>query len=320
MRSHLGETGMSQLTIPNHRQDLAVVFSFLPLACHSEPMNIFQKVDRHPAPCWYINDTPFMSSSNPNLRQRAYTFLQRKLINGELRSGSVVSEQSLASEIGISRTPVREAIRTLEQEGVLEQVPRFGTIVRKLERRDLIELYELREAIEPFAVAQAALHATAADIRALRELCAGISELILELGQTGADMLDEPQMRRHLTADLGFHLTLLRMSGNGRMGKIVSDSRLLTGIFNSPRQAHTSSVLQTTLKQHEAILKAVERGDSARSSAFMLEHIRHSKEQALGAYDQESQNDRTLSSTEQLLAELNQPAPPIRAKRPAKKR
>lgn len=249
-----------------------------------------------------------MSQIPSSLRQRAYAHLQRKLISGELRSGSVISEQSLAAEIGISRTPVREAIRTLQQEGVLEQVPRFGTVVRKLDRRDLIELYELREAIEPFAVAQAASRATAADIRALRELCTEIANLILDLNQSKTPVLDTPQMRRLLTADLGFHLTLLRMSGNGRMVKIVSDSRLLTGIFNSRRQAHTGLVLKTTLDQHDAILKAVEHGDRKQASSLMLQHIRHSKAQALDAYDYDAGLDRTPSSAEKLLAELNEPS------------
>jgi len=258
-----------------------------------------------------------MSQPISNLRQRAYAHLQRKLINGELRSGSVVSEQSLAAEIGISRTPVREAIRTLEQEGVLEQVPRFGTVVRKLDRRDLIELFELREAIEPFAVHQAASRATADDVRTLKGLCEEIRLLISELSGSRAMLLDDGQLRRLLTADLGFHLTLLRMSGNGRMVKIVSDSRLLTGIFYSRRQAHTVAVLKTTLDQHHAIVREVERGDGARASALMLEHIRHSKAQALEAYDQEVAYDRTPSTTEQLLAELNQPAASktVRAKR-----
>jgi DNA-binding GntR family transcriptional regulator len=245
-----------------------------------------------------------------NLRLRAYAHLQRKLINGELRSGSVVSEQSLATEIGISRTPVREAIRTLEQEGILEQVPRYGTVVRKLERRDLIELFELREAVEPFAVHQAALRATAEDVRMLRDLGLQLNALLLELQTADSQALNDEQMRRLLRADLGFHLTLLRMSGNGRMVKIVSDSRLLTGIFNSPRHTHTASVLATTLSQHESILDAVERGDSSLASTLMLEHIRHSKQQSLDGYDRNSEADRSLSSTEHLLAEMDRAAPP----------
>jgi len=254
-----------------------------------------------------------MAQPITNLRQRAYAHLQRKLISGELRSGSVVSEQSLAAEIGISRTPVREAIRTLEQEGVLEQVPRFGTIVRKMERRDLIELYELREAIEPFAAAQAATKASATDLAALRGLCSDIAALAAELNEAKSAALDDTQMRRLLTADLGFHLTLLRSAGNSRMLKIVSDSRLLTGIFNSRRQAHTAVVIKTTIQQHEAIMKAIERRDAIKAADLILLHIRHSKEQALEAYDTEP--NLALSSAEQVLAELALPPRPAKPRK-----
>lgn len=228
-----------------------------------------------------------MSAPISNLRQRAYDHLQRKLLSGELHAGSLVSEQSLAAEIGMSRTPVREAIRTLEQEGVLEQVPRYGTRVRKLERRDLIELYELREAVEPFAVAKAAVSALPEDILSLRSLCDEIGKLARELTKSKLPSLDASQMLRLLSADLGFHLMLLRAAGNHRMMKIVSDSRLLTGIFGTQRQAHTRSVLEQTHREHQTILDAVEKGDAKAASRAMAEHIRASKQQALAAYDQE---------------------------------
>src|SRR6201995_3075492 len=95
---------------------------------------------------WYSIGTP-MIASNP-LREQAYKHIHGKLLAGELPAGHVLSEHSLAREIGISRTPVREAIQRLEQEGVLEQIPRYGTVVRRPERRDLEELYQLREALE----------------------------------------------------------------------------------------------------------------------------------------------------------------------------
>jgi DNA-binding GntR family transcriptional regulator len=227
------------------------------------------------------------SPPDASLRQRAYDHLQRKLISGELTVGTVVSEQSVATEIGMSRTPVREAIRTLEHEGVLEQVPRYGTIVRKLERSDLIELYELREAIEPFAVAKAAANVLPEDLISLRRLCDEIAGLASELKKSKLPSLNAAQLQRLLSADLGFHLLLLRASGNQRMMKIVSDSRLLTGIFGTQRQAHTPAVLNHTHRDHAAILDAVERGNSKAAMQRMAEHISHSKQQALEAYDRE---------------------------------
>ncbi|MDB6117981.1 MAG: transcriptional regulator [Verrucomicrobiaceae bacterium] len=258
--------------------------------------------------------------SDLSLRQRAYDHLQQKLISGELHPGSVVSEQSLASEIGMSRTPMREAIRTLEQEGVLEQLPRFGTRVRTLERRDLEELYELREAMEPFAVAKAAMAAFPEDVLSLRRVCDEIHTLAAELRKSKVPSLDAAQMQRLLGADLGFHLMLLRVAGNHRMMKIVSDSRLLTGIFGTQRQAHTAQVLEQTHREHTAILEAVERGNGKAAANAMTQHIRASKQQALEAYDrqQSQRNPRLipLAMPQQLLAEIDR----IEARRPTSRK
>src|SRR5258708_6678592 len=115
------------------------------------------------------------------LREHAYKHIHGKLLAGEMPAGHVVSEHSLAREIGISRTPVREAIRRLEQEGILEQVPRYGTIVRRPERRDLEELYQLREALEPYAVAQAAGRLGPQDLITLGKLCDEIRPIAASL-------------------------------------------------------------------------------------------------------------------------------------------
>ncbi len=89
-------------------------------------------------------------AGNPSsLRHRAYQHIQRKIHCGELPAGHVVSENILAPEIGMSRTPVREAIQHLEHDGLLGQVPCYGTVVRTLSRRDLKDLYELRSRHTP---------------------------------------------------------------------------------------------------------------------------------------------------------------------------
>ena len=101
---------------------------------------------------------------SPNRRERAYQYLHARIASGALAGGALVSELSLAREMGLSRTPVREAIRQLIMEGLVEQVPRHGTIVRIPERREVAELYEVREALESYAVAQAARRILPADL------------------------------------------------------------------------------------------------------------------------------------------------------------
>jgi DNA-binding GntR family transcriptional regulator len=248
-------------------------------------------------------------SSAPSLRQRAYEHIQRKILCGDLASGNVVSELSLAREIGISRTPVREAIQHLEHDGVLEQVPRYGTVVRRLERRDLVELFELRQALEPFAVARAAGHIDPEGVERLTRLCNEIRTIAADLRAEGLALADADRMRRLLSADMAFHLLLIRASGNGRMVKIIADSRLLTRIFATRRQAHDLKVLDDTYRDHMQILKAVKNGDGGTAQRKMQQHIADSFEQALAHFDRTQQlgsDTQSLNLPSDLLDELNE--------------
>jgi DNA-binding GntR family transcriptional regulator len=246
-------------------------------------------------------------AANP-LREQAYKHIHGKLLSGELPAGQVVSEHSLAREIGISRTPVREAIQRLEQEGVLEQVPRYGTIVRRPERRDLEELYQLREALEPYAVAQVAGRLSPEDVVTLGKLCDEIRSIAATLKKTPHAVVSTTLMRRLLSADLGFHMVLLRASGNRRLMKIIADSRMLTRIFGTPRQEHDLDVIQETHRFHSDILDAVKKGDAGRAQRLMAEHIRASMREALDHYDraQATPDPRSipLGLPDDLLADL----------------
>ncbi len=262
-------------------------------------------------------------SSDP-LREQAYKHIHGKLLSGELPAGHVLSELSLAREIGISRTPVRDAIRRLEQEGILEQVPRFGTIVRRPQRRDLEELYQLREALEPYAVAQVAGRMNAEDLGMLDRLCDEIATIGAAVKKAARPTADAALMRRLLSADLAFHMVLLRASGNRRLMKIISDSRVLTRIFGTPRQDHDLAVIEETHRFHSQILAAVKSGDSEAARRLMAEHIRASMREALEHYDraQARPDTRTipLGLPDDLLADLHRiesgtPPPPVRKPR-----
>ncbi|MBL8797093.1 MAG: GntR family transcriptional regulator [Planctomycetia bacterium] len=223
--------------------------------------------------------------SSTHLRQRAYDYLHERILSGALVAGSQVSELSLAREIGISRTPVREAIRRLVHEGLLEQLPRYGTIVRAPQRQDLVELFEVREALEGHAVALATERLHVDDLARLERLCDQMALLGDELEASGATVLDPSHLQRFLAADLAFHMLLMRAAGNGRLLKIVADSRLLTGIFGTPRQQHTLHVVRDTHRHHNRILRAIKKGDGDTARRLLTEHIRASKQASLEHFD-----------------------------------
>lgn len=221
------------------------------------------------------------------LRELAYRHLQGKLVSGSLVSGSVLSEVALSKELGISRTPLREAIGQLVAEGFLEQLPNRGTVVAQGTRRDIVELYELREALEVHAVAQVAKAGLRpAQVEELGRIANAILDLRQQLEQEGKSRLDPARMRNFVNIDLAFHTGLLRAGGNGRILKVVADTRLLIRIFSMLHDGHTAAQLTDIHSYHDRILKAVLAGEDEQARQLMSEHIRLSREERLEAYDE----------------------------------
>ncbi|MBN2296487.1 MAG: GntR family transcriptional regulator [Pirellulales bacterium] len=243
------------------------------------------------------------------MRQKAYRHIHGRIANGTLSVGTVVSELSLAEEIGMSRTPIREAIRQLQVEGLVEQIPRFGTVVRRPRRREIVESYQLREALESYAVSLATEYISASDLATLEKLCDRIETTAQELKDSSKDSLDTDMLRKFLAADMAFHTVLIRAAGNSRIMKIINEMHVLTRIFGVERQAHDQDLVDEALQMHRQILEAIKNdsGDNARLA--MARHIRTSMKQTLENYDQklaESEGSAAVSLTlpENVVAEL----------------
>ena len=239
-----------------------------------------------------------------SLRSRAYEHIHRKILAGELAPGHQVSEASLAKEIGISRTPVREAINQLQSEGLVLQVPRYGTVVRRPERQDIEELYELREGLESFAAGLAARRVTPTDLAALDRFLGEMRRIAAELRRSGKKALEGALLRRFLAADLGFHLALLRAAGNRRILKVLSDSHMLSRIFGTPRLDHDEALLRRAEQFHGRILAAARKGNAEGARRIMAEHIRSSRDESLAHFDRDRTGPSAAGFPEGLAGEL----------------
>jgi DNA-binding GntR family transcriptional regulator len=221
------------------------------------------------------------------MREKARQYVHRKIAARELAGGSLLSELAIAKELGISRTPVREAIGQLVAEGLLQQVPTGGVAVAQLSRRDIIDLYELREALEVYAAGKAARQrVSASDMIRLQELADFALHLKAELEQSGKPTLDEAQMRRFVASDLSFHALLVRTAANGRILKVVNETRLLIRIFAMHRDGHRIEDLEHIYQYHTDVLRAVGQQDPTLAMAKLSEHIRLSLQERLNEYDQ----------------------------------
>jgi DNA-binding GntR family transcriptional regulator len=221
-----------------------------------------------------------------SIRERAHVYIQQKIINGDYPAGSAISELALSKELGSSRTPIREAIGQLVAEGLVELIPNRGAVVAQFGRNDVLELFELREALEVYGVRKAAQNGLReADVARLRQVVAEPLKLKAELEQSGLACLDGGQMRRFMSVDLAFHTSLLHAAGNRRILKVVNDTRLLIRIFEFPHAGHSAEQLDRIHSQHVAILEAILQRDVALAAECTAAHIAGSREERLNMFD-----------------------------------
>lgn len=237
-----------------------------------------------------------MGSDLP-VRDRAYRYIQRKIGAGELAAGTSISEVALARELGSSRTPVREAIRQLVAEGLLEHTPNRGAVVVQLSRQDIVDLYELREALEVYAIGKVARGTMSpADIERVRRLMNEVVTLREEIGATRQTELSEEQMRRFVSADLGFHTLLMRAAGNVRLQKVVNETRLLIRVFSLRRRGHTAEELDRIHRSHSDVLEAVIHHDPQHAAAYLAGHIQTSMNERLEEWDRHARENSLRES------------------------
>ncbi|MFF7329326.1 FCD domain-containing protein [Streptomyces sp. NPDC008150] len=191
------------------------------------------------------------------VRERVLATLRQDVIAGRLRPGDRLVERELADRFGVSRVPVREAIRALVAEGfVLFETPR-RTVVRRLTPADVRELFELREALEVYATGLAAARATPRALAELRDL--------LEQSARATEA-DDPEAITDVNTR--FHDRVLAMAGNGLLASVMEpvDGRLrwLT------RQ---NTEWPQLLSEHRELYEAIASGDADRARAHALGHV-----------------------------------------------
>lgn len=222
-----------------------------------------------------------------NHSERAYRHIRQKLLDGSVPPGSRLSYGTIGKEIGVSATPVREAVGQLASEGFVELVPQLGAIVRELTRDEAIELYELREALESFAAHRAAERISDRLLGELDRNLESSAAIVAQVKESGKESADRKIANQFHMLDLAFHMTIIESSRNRRMLKVVGDSHILTRIFQADRHAFRLDILETTQAEHEAIAGAIRLRNGAAAQEAMQRHIRNSLDLTLTEADNE---------------------------------
>ncbi len=213
---------------------------------------------------------------NPNT-VKAYNSLRERILAGELKPGTYLSAYSVGKELGMSRTPVREALRLLENDELVTIAPRLGAVVRNLSEDQFLDLLAYRQALEVYVAGKVAQFRTPEQVAQLKE--------ILEAMRVSAEALlknaqDAEALQRLSDEDQLFHRTLLDIVNNGFIKDRFERTEILQRM-TIPSLMHqvfpVDSALQDRIakvfEEHVAIFEAVRDGDRARAQQCMETHI-----------------------------------------------
>lgn len=195
---------------------------------------------------------------------QVYQQLRDRILKGELKPGTALKERDLCTDLNVSRTPIREALRRLSAEGLAQIRPRRSIVVASFDPSEVEEVFELGVMLESFIAGLAAEKATPADVE---ELTATVLEMEALLAYPTQLSEKYPLLDRH------FHEQLANAARSPRISTVLQQTvnfRLLTNVF----QSYAPVDIATSVAQHRNILRAIEAGNPDWAASAMRTHIR----------------------------------------------
>jgi len=195
------------------------------------------------------------------LREQIAFRMQESILAGELAPGHAIVETEVASHFGVSRAPVREALQILANKGLVEVESYRGTTVRRLAKRDVEEVYEMRSVLEAYAV-QHVVRTRAAQVALdLRGWCDAMR-----------DHASQGDWRAVTATDERFHSTLIEAAGNAVLWKFWEDINMHVRRLMALRNMKNENIMQV-VENHLPIIEAIERADEAAATELLRVHV-----------------------------------------------
>lgn len=219
-----------------------------------------------------MDHDPLQPLENDTLRTRVTDSVRQAILQGILLPGGQVNQAQIAAKLGISRGPLREALRQLEEEGLVQSYPHRGTFVTEITPAYIEEVYSIRRVLETFAVTRMMAHDDTAIVAQLGHIVEGMQAAAREGNLTRLNELD-----------FEFHAAIIRGAEHNLLTQLwksieVGVKRVVTlrhGIYDN---------LDDIVGNHPDMLAAIKAGDSLRASALLDTHIRDAGEQVYQAW------------------------------------
>lgn len=198
---------------------------------------------------------------NLSIREQTLVTLREAILTGELKPGHSLIEMDLSRQLGVSRAPIREALRILNTEGLIETIPYHGTTVRRLTRTDIEEIYSMRSLLETFAVEQVIRARNPEHLRRLRAI---VEDMILAGRDNNINTVN--------ILDRDFHDALIEMSGHSLLlsmwQTVAMKARQVMALVN-----RRNTDLTQIARNHLPLLDAMEQGDIPVAVELLRAHI-----------------------------------------------
>lgn len=221
---------------------------------------------------------PIKLDSYKPLRELVCENIRQAIIDGTFSPGERLMEIQLADEMGVSRTPVREAIRKLELEGFVVMIPRRGTYVADISIKDITEIYEIRISLDVLAAGLAAERITDEELATLNGYLVEISKHVPGMN-----------MDKIVELDSAFHDVLYHASRNERLESIINNLReQLTGIRGRSMSAPGRMV--ETMDEHRALVEAIAARDVERAQRAARVHLENAEQTLLRSLERRNKN------------------------------
>jgi DNA-binding GntR family transcriptional regulator len=210
---------------------------------------------------------------SPNLTELAYQSVKQQLLNGSFREGSKLTEEYLSGLLGISKSPVREALMRLESEGLICIEARRGAYVRKFSAREARDLYDVRALLEVHAVGTA-------------KITPELLERMAESIERTRSYLESGDKLRHIEEDIHFHGLIAGSTGNAEFGRLLDNIQQKSLLC---RMATYYLSATTAPASHQHIYDAMRDGDRERAQRAMHEHILFVRDSLLRSMEAEAE-------------------------------
>ncbi len=208
---------------------------------------------------------PVKLDNHQPLRELVAAALKEAIVSGVLAPGERLMEVQLAEELGVSRTPVREAIRRLEQEDLVVMIPRKGAYVSSLSLKDVADVFEIRGALEALAAGLAAERITEEELEELERI------LVMK-----AESIKNKDFARLIAIDIQFHDHLYKASRNDKLVQIISNLQEQIYRFRSTSLASPGR-MKESLEEHRKIVEAVSERNIFQAQMLAQEHIENAE-------------------------------------------